>query len=101
MINFAYTNKGLYTVERDKHDSRTLIYFRFHKRYCDDYDDIQTLIISLDYFTVLVVYRTIKDSSFPLIVGVAVKAQRNQQVFELVTFSSEYILSFFVVVTSA
>jgi hypothetical protein len=77
MINFGKTNIGLYTVKPDKHDSRTLIYFRFHKRYCDDYDDIQTLINSLVYFTVLVVYRTIMDSSFPLTVGVTVRAQRN------------------------
>jgi hypothetical protein len=49
----------------------------FLSRYCDDYDEIQTLINSLVYFTVLVVYRTIMDSSFPLIVGVAVSAQRN------------------------
>jgi hypothetical protein len=58
------------------------------------YDDIQTLINSLVYFTVLVVYRTIMDSSFPLIVGVAVRAQGNPLVFELVTFASDYILSF-------
>jgi hypothetical protein len=54
-----------------------LIYFRFHKRYCDDYDDIQTSINSLVYFTVSVVYRTIMDSSFPLIVGVAVRAEES------------------------
>jgi hypothetical protein len=77
MITFGQTNIGLYTVKRDKHDSSTLIYFRFQKRYCDDKDDIQSLINSLVYFTVLVVYRTIMDSSFPLIVGVAVRAQRN------------------------
>jgi hypothetical protein len=40
------------------------------------------------------------DSSFLLIVGVAVRAQRNPSVFELVTFSSEYIFVSFVVVTS-
>jgi hypothetical protein len=77
MINFGKTNIGLYTVKPDKHDSSTLIYFRFHKRYCDDYDDIQSLINSPVYFTVLVVYRIIMDSSFSLIVGVAVRAQRN------------------------
>jgi hypothetical protein len=77
MINFGLTNISLYTVKPDKHDSRTLIYLRLHKRYCDDYDDIQTLMNSLLSFTVLVVYRTIMDSSFPLIVGVAVRAQMN------------------------